>query len=151
MMDVVRRVQEHSGDAALKALLERLDSEQSALKLKNETKEKSKADADAIAALEKRVEATQAEAVAAAVKLGENKDNLVPPDLVTASGGGLDPHISPESARYQASRVAEARKLPVARVLALIEANTERSGFLIGAPPRVNVFKLNRVLDEEQP
>jgi K+-transporting ATPase ATPase C chain len=70
---------------------------------------------------------------------------------VTASGGGLDPHISPESARYQAGRVAAARKLTAARVLALIDANTERSGAIIGAPPRVNVLRLNRVLDDEKP
>jgi hypothetical protein len=47
--------------------------------------------------------------------------------------------------------VAEARKLPLDRVLALIDANTERSGAIIGAPPRVNVLKLNRLLDEEKP
>jgi K+-transporting ATPase ATPase C chain len=150
-MDVLRRIQQHSGDAGLKALLDRLDTVQSELRARNEIKEKTKADTDAIAALEKRVAATQAEAIAAAVKLGEIKHNLVPVDLVTASGGGLDPHISPESARYQAGRVAVARKLPEARVLELIEANTERSGALIGAPPRVNVLQLNRVLDEEKP
>jgi K+-transporting ATPase ATPase C chain len=150
-MDVVRRVQQHSGDAALKALLDRLDAAQAELKTKNEIKEKSQADTGAIADLEKQVAAIQAEAVAAAVKLGENKDNLVPPDLVTASGGGLDPHISPESARYQAGRVAAARKLPLERVQALIEAHTERSGAIIGAPPRVNVLLLNRALDEEKP
>jgi K+-transporting ATPase ATPase C chain len=150
-MDVLRRVQQHSGDSNLKSLLDRLDTEQAELQAKTEIKEKTKADTDAIAALEKRSAATQTEAVAAAVKLGENKDNLVPPDLVTASGGGLDPHISPESARYQAGRVAAARKLPASRVLELIEAHTERSGAIIGAPPRVNVLKLNRVLDEEKP
>ena len=149
--DVVRRVQQHTGDAALKTLIDQLDAEQAALKAKNDIAEKSKADTDAIAKLEEQVAATQAEVVAAAVKLGEDKENLVPPDLVTTSGGGLDPHISPESARYQAGRVATARTLPVARVLALIDANTERSGAMIGAPPRVNVLKLNRVLDEEKP
>ncbi len=68
-----------------------------------------------------------------------------------ASGGGLDPHISPEAAAFQAPRVAEARRLPIAEVRALIEANTERDGALIGAPPRVNVLKLNLVLDEHGP
>ena len=149
-LDVARRIQQHSGDGALKSLLDRLDPLQAELKTKNEIKEKSKADTDAIAKLEEQVAATQAEIDARTLKLGENKDNLVPPDLVTTSGGGLDPHISPESAHYQAGRVAAARKLPADRVLALIDANTERSGLIIGAPPRVNVLKLNRVLDTEK-
>ncbi len=150
-MDVVRRVQQHTGDATLKALIDQLDAQQAELKAKNEITEKSKADTEAIAKLEEQVAATQALVVTGAMKLGEDKENLVPPDLVTASGGGLDPHISPESARYQAGRVAAARSLPVARVLALINANTDHSGAIIGAPPRVNVLKLNRVLDEEKP
>jgi K+-transporting ATPase ATPase C chain len=150
-LDVVRRVQQHSGDAALKTLLDRLDAEQADLKARNEITEKSKADTEAIAKLEQQVAATQKQVVTAAAKLGEDPENLVPPDLVTASGGGLDPHISPESARYQAGRVAEARKLPLARVLALIDANIDRSGAIIGAPPRVNVLKLNGLLDEEKP
>jgi len=150
-LDVARRIQQHSGDGALKSLLDRLDAMQAELKTKNEIKEKSKADTDAIAKLEEQVAATQTELSASTLKLGENKDNLVPPDLVTTSGGGLDPHISPESARYQAGRVAAARKLPADRVLALIDENTERSGVIIGAPPRVNVLKLNRVLDTEKP
>ena len=78
-------------------------------------------------------------------------DAPAPVDLVTASGGGLDPHITPEGARYQAARVAAARNLPVERVLALIEERTERSGALIGAPPRVNVLRLNLALDDEKP
>ena len=72
-----------------------------------------------------------------------------PVDLVTASGCGLDPDITPEAARYQADRVATARKLPVDRVLALIDGQTDRSGVMIlGAPARVNVLLLNRSLDE---
>ncbi len=70
-----------------------------------------------------------------------------PADLVTASGGGLDPHISPEAARYQGARVASARKLPAGRVRELIDRHIERSGAIIGAPPRVNVLRLNRALD----
>ena len=150
-MDVVRRIQQHTGDAGLKTLLDRLDTEQADLKAKSEITEKSKADTDAIAKLEEQVAATQAQLAAGAVKLGKDKANLVPPDLVTTSGGGLDPHISPESARYQADRIAAARSLTVTRVLALIDANTERSGAIIGAPPRVNVLKLNRLIDEEKP
>ena len=78
-------------------------------------------------------------------------DAPAPVDLVTASGGGLDPHISPEGAKYQAARVAAARNLPIERVRELIEAHTERSGAIIGAPPRVNVLLLNIALDDEKP
>ena len=58
-----------------------------------------------------------------------------------ASGSGLDPHISPEAAEYQLRRVAAARGLTEDRVRALIEAHTERSGAIVGAPPRVNVLR----------
>ncbi len=74
-------------------------------------------------------------------------DAPAPVDLVTGSGAGLDPHISPEGATFQADRVAAARGLPVDRVRELIRGHTERSGALIGAPPRVNVLLLNRALD----
>lgn len=79
--------------------------------------------------------------------LGATPDRPAPVDLVTASGGGLDPHISPEAADYQAPRVAAARGLPIDRVRGLVEAHTERDGAIIGAPPRVNVLKLNLALD----
>lgn len=85
-----------------------------------------------------------AERVAA---LGATEDRPAPPDLVTASGSGIDPDVSPEAARYQARRVAEARGLPTDRVLELIDEHTDRSGFVIGAPPRVNVLELNLALD----
>jgi K+-transporting ATPase ATPase C chain len=150
-LDVIRRVQQHTGDSGLKALLDRLDALQAELKAKNEVQEKTKADTEAIARLEGDVSAAQEQAVARAMKLGENPENLVPPDLVTASGGGLDPHISPEAAEYQAQGVAAARKFSVQQVRALIDRFTDRSGAIIGAPPRVNVLKLNRALDEEKP
>jgi len=72
----------------------------------------------------------------------------VPVDLVTASGAGLDPHISPEAADYQASRVATARGLSLKAMRAVIEAHIERSGAIIGAPPRVNVLRINLALDQ---
>jgi K+-transporting ATPase ATPase C chain len=83
--------------------------------------------------------------------LNATGQNPAPLDLVTASGSGLDPHISPEAAFYQAPRVARARKLSEDRVRALIERHTERSGAFIGAPPRVNVLLLNLDLDQEAP
>ncbi|MGE3303443.1 MAG: potassium-transporting ATPase subunit KdpC [Hyphomonadaceae bacterium] len=71
----------------------------------------------------------------------------IPVDLLTASGSGLDPDISPAAARFQAARVARARGLPEDRVLRLIEAHTQRPlGGILGEP-RVNVLRLNLALD----
>jgi potassium-transporting ATPase KdpC subunit len=71
----------------------------------------------------------------------------VPGELVTASGSGLDPHLSPEAARWQAPRVAAARKVPVADVDALIAARTEARTFGLLGEPRVNVLRLNLDMD----
>lgn len=73
----------------------------------------------------------------------------VPVDLVSASASGLDPHLSPAAAQYQAARVAAARRLPLDRVQALVAAHTERPLVAFLGEAKVNVLQLNLALDAQ--
>lgn len=76
--------------------------------------------------------------------------NPIPVDLVTASASGLDPHISPAAAYFQAERIARVRGLTEAQVMNLIAQNTEKPVLGIFGEPRVNVLLLNLALDSVQ-
>jgi K+-transporting ATPase ATPase C chain len=79
---------------------------------------------------------------------GATAERPLPAELAAASGGGLDPHISEHAARYQASRVAAARGLPLAEVEKLIADHAFHTGGALLTPERiVNVLELNLALD----
>jgi K+-transporting ATPase ATPase C chain len=94
----------------------------------------------------KEIAAKRKEMILASDK--DKRENQIPSDLIYASGSGLDPHISVASAIYQADRIARERQLPKAAVLALIAKASAGRDFAIFGERRVNVLRLNELLDK---
>lgn len=95
--------------------------------------------------------AKRAAARIAALRKYDPGMKAIPVDLVTASGSGLDPHISPAAAEVQVRRVAAARKLDARAVRAMVRRCTESRQFGVLGEPRVNVLRLNLALDGRDP
>ena len=87
---------------------------------------------------------------AAALRQAEGTESPVPIDLVTASGSGLDPHLSPGAAEYQVPRIAKERGMRPETVRKLVADATEGRTFGVFGEPRVNVLRLNLALDAAQ-
>jgi K+-transporting ATPase ATPase C chain len=81
-------------------------------------------------------------------RYGATPEHPLPADLAAASGGGLDPHISLQAARYQAGRVAEARGLPLSQVEALVDRHAFSPGGFLTPERLVNVLEINLALDQ---
>jgi potassium-transporting ATPase KdpC subunit len=98
-----------------------------------------------------KLDSIVAQAVDSEVKLDHAVRGEIPSDLVTASGSGLDPDISPASAALQIARVARERALTEAQVRGLVARHTEGRTFGLLGDPRVNVLELNLALDSVAP
>ena len=72
----------------------------------------------------------------------------IPAELVTASGSGLDPDLSPAGAQIQVARIGKVRNIPADKISNLVAENTEQPLLGLFGPPKVNVLKLNVALDE---
>jgi K+-transporting ATPase ATPase C chain len=150
-LESAKQIARRTFDSDLKGKLERLDGLVAEQKRKSESAVKSKADEDALAKLGDEIAAATTAALDRAIGLGTNAENVVPIDLVTASGSGLDPEMSVAGAAYQAPRVAAARGVSLEAVTALIQEHADESGAILGALPRVNILKLNLDLDKKYP
>ena len=75
----------------------------------------------------------------------------MPAETVTASGSGLDPHITPECAYVQVQRVAEARKMSIEEVKSIVDSLVEKPLLRLFGPAKVNVLRLNVALEEAHP
>jgi K+-transporting ATPase ATPase C chain len=100
-----------------------------------------------LAATSKKLRDTAAGRLDALMKDNPEAEGPPPIELVTASGSGLDPHLSPAAALWQAPRVARTRGVSLERVRALVEENTEGRDLGVLGEPRVNVLELNLALD----
>jgi K+-transporting ATPase ATPase C chain len=94
----------------------------------------------------KLIETTRA-TIAALKKDNPDATDPIPMDLVTSSGSGIDPDISPEAAYYEAPRVAQARRMPLVAVRSLIATRVHLRALGFLGEPHVNVLELNRALD----
>lgn len=97
------------------------------------------------------VDRVRSDVAALGATAGPTPGQPVPADLVTASGSGLDPHVSPAAAMAQVARVAAARNMSVERVRALIGEHTQAPPLGILGEPRVDVLALNLALDAAKP
>lgn len=97
------------------------------------------------------LEAAMRERVAALKAADPANTQPTPVDLITASASGLDPHISPAAARYQAGRIAQARGLAVEQVQQIIDQHTQGRTLGVYGEPRVHVLRVNLALDALAP